>query len=97
MTTTSAETLTVHLDGAVAGGDLRRVREALARGLRTGRPVRVDLSGVERPSSETVATILWAHRSCAGRNVTFSIVGDRGPTRRVLRGCGVVVEDADAC
>lgn len=92
----SPTALTLELDGAWPAGDLRRVREGVARGVLTGRPVQVDLSRVEQLTSGTVASILWARRSCALRNLGFSVVGDRGRTRRVLRRCGIVSGDRGA-
>ena len=85
--------LTLELDGAWPPDDLRRVREGVARGIRSGRAVQVDLSRVDQLTSGIVASILWARRSCALGNLGFSVVGDHGPTRRVLRSCGVVAQD----
>ncbi len=81
--------LTLELDGTWPAADLRRFREGVAHGLGAGRAVEVDLSRVDRLSSHTVATILWARRSCMLRNLGFSITGDRGSARRVLRSCGL--------
>ncbi|MBM6402364.1 STAS domain-containing protein [Phycicoccus sonneratiae] len=83
------DALTLALDGVSGADDRRRVRAGVAAGVVSGRPVRVDLSGLDRLSSRTVATILWARRSCALRNLGFSVVGDHGMTRRVLRGSGL--------
>lgn len=74
--------------------DLRRVREGLAQGVSTGRGIELDLSATDVLSSPTVATILWARRSCAARNLPFSVTGERGRTRRILRTCGLLDERA---
>ena len=55
-----------------------------------GRGVALDVSAVERISSPTVAAILWARRSCAARNLPFTVTGHRARTHRLLRTCGLV-------
>lgn len=84
--------LTLVLGHESPATDLRRVRAGVARGVSSGRGVQLDLSAVDVLSSPTVATILWARRSCAARNLPFSVVGERGRTRRILRTCGLVDE-----
>ena len=72
------------------GADVLRLRNLVAESARTGQGVQVDLSAVGRVTSSTVATLLWARRCCALRNVEFTVVGDRGDTRRLLRNCGIL-------
>lgn len=87
------ECVTLILDGTWPALDLRRVQQGVAHGLTTGQGLRLDLRKVEVLSSSTVATILWARRSCASRNLPFAVVGQRGRTARVLTSCGVLEDD----
>ena len=82
--------LTLTSDGRWPVSDVRELRDGVAHGLATGQGVQLDLSGVDEITSTTVATILWARRSCALRRLDFSVVGERGRAGAVLRSCGVV-------
>jgi len=88
-----APVLTVALGHDSPVTDLRLVREGVARSVLRRRALELDVSAVDRLSSPTVATILWARRRCTARNLPFSVVGGRGRTRRVLLSCGLVDED----
>jgi anti-anti-sigma factor len=76
------ETVVVALeDSSLLEGlaDLRwRLRHLLADG---GTTLVVDVSGVDRLSSQTVAALLWAKRHCRARGGRVVV---RGPSRRSL-------------
>lgn len=82
--------LEVRLRDRSLSEDLARLRTQLGRGLLDSCGLVVDVSGVERLSSPSVAAILWARRSCAARNVPFQVTGHRGRNQRILRSCGLV-------
>jgi anti-anti-sigma regulatory factor len=70
--------------------DLSDLRRQLAEPLRTGQgEVVIDIGGVARLSSATVAAILWAKRSCATRGVDLSVRNPSGRNLDVLRRCGL--------
>ena len=53
----------------------------------------VDVSSLSRPSSSTVAALLWAKRSCTRAGVDFAVSGARAANRDVLRRCGLLALD----
>ncbi len=70
--------------------NLAELRSQVAAGVVQGRGVLLDVSAVEQISSPTVAAILWARRSCAARNLPFTVTGHRARNHRLLRSCGLV-------
>lgn len=70
--------------------DLALLRSQVAAGVVQGRGVLLDVSEVEQITSPTVAAILWARRSCAARNLPFTVTGHRARNHRLLRSCGLV-------
>jgi anti-anti-sigma regulatory factor len=66
-------------------GDLdRRLGEAFEGGPRT---LVIDMTGVGRVSSTTIAALLWTKRRCSSRGVEVQL---RGPSRRCLDALGRV-------
>ena len=82
--------VTVRLLDESTVADLARLRNQVAAGVVQGRGVTLDLSAVGQISSPTVAAILWARRSCAARNLPFTVTGHRARNHRLLRSCGLV-------
>ena len=76
--------------------DLIGLRSTVAEVIltRTHRVV-VDVSTLSRPSSSTVAALLWAKRSCARAGVEFAVRGARSANRDVLRRCGLLAPDEE--
>ncbi|HEY7718869.1 MAG TPA: STAS domain-containing protein [Pedococcus sp.] len=75
--------------------DLAVLRGRVARSaVRTGTEVRVDLTGLTRVSSVTVAALLWARRTCGARGVAFAVHGATGGQWVVLQRCGLLGTDA---
>ena len=80
----------VRLQNESMSADLALLRSQVAAGVVQGRGVLLDVSAVEQISSPTVAAILWARRSCAARNLPFTVTGHRACNHRLLRSCGLV-------
>jgi anti-anti-sigma regulatory factor len=70
--------------------DLARLRSRLEGVLAAGRsPVIIDVSGLECPSSTTVAAMLWAKRRCSARRVGLVLRNPSHRSRSVLRRTGL--------
>lgn len=83
-------TLVVNLHDDTLLQQLSDLRGQLAELLRTGHgEIVIDIGGVARLSSATVAAILWAKRSCATRGVDLSVRNPSGRNLDVLRRCGL--------
>lgn len=82
--------VTVHLREDSMTHDLLVLRASVAeRMVRGSGSVRVDVSGVQRVSSEVVHVLLWARRNCARRGVAFAVDGAGTRTSTVLGRCGL--------
>src|SRR5690242_13225122 len=95
MTTTSTarqshETLEVYLRDESLIADLSILRWELAGRLRAGqRTVVIDISGIDRLSSATVAALLWARRSCSARRAHVTVRNPSARSLEVLRRRGL--------
>lgn len=74
--------------------DLMRVLDDVERGLdslleRGPRTMVVDMSGVARLSSTTIAALLWVRRRCAARGVDVIVRGASPRHRALLRRIGL--------
>lgn len=70
--------------------DLSTLRHELASRLRAGqRSVVIDISGIDRLSSPTVAALLWARRSCTARRAHVTVRNPSGRSLDVLRRRGL--------
>ena len=94
--TPTTEVRAASLREATLPHDLVGLRSTVAEVIltRTHRVV-VDVSALSRPSSSTVAALLWAKRSCARAGVDFAVRGVRSANRDVLRRCGLLALDED--
>jgi hypothetical protein len=50
----------------------------------------VDVSELGQPSSNAIAALLWAKRSCTRGGVEFGVRGARHENREVLLRCGLL-------
>jgi anti-anti-sigma regulatory factor len=70
--------------------DLSTLRRELVGRLRAGqRSVVIDISGIDRLSSPTVAALLWARRSCSARRADVTVRNPSGRSLDVLRRRGL--------
>ena len=70
--------------------DLSTLRRELASRLRGGqRSVVIDISGIDRLSSPTVAALLWARRSCTAHRALVTVRNPSGRSLDVLRRRGL--------
>ena len=86
--------ITVTLHDDTLTHDLAVLRGRVARSaVRTGADVRVDVAGLRRVSSVTVAALLWARRTCGARGVAFAVHGATEGQWVVLQRCGLLGAD----
>lgn len=93
--------LAVVLDDRSLPSGLSRLRAAvLASLLEGGSRIVVDIAGLQRLSSPTVAALLWANRHCAHRGGSVVLQSPTDQTLAVLRRTGLSdvmqVQPADA-
>ncbi|GAA5032121.1 hypothetical protein GCM10023258_30820 [Terrabacter aeriphilus] len=81
----------VRLDDETLLRDLRELRGQVARLLMSGHgTVCVDLSGVARLSSATVAVLLWVKRGCLRHGIEVRVTNPSSRNLDVLRRCGML-------
>jgi anti-anti-sigma regulatory factor len=87
----SQRTLGVRLREESLLQGLSDLRWQLVQLLRDGHgAVVIDIGGVDRLSSGTVAALLWVKRSCLARGVDMTVVNASGRNLEVMRRCGLL-------